>query len=461
MASVNTKRRGVRTHEGHPAVPIDAERQLRRAVMACLLFEDQFYESGQSISDRIKDLVQKVPSDKVAAVMVEARQKMLLRHVPLSMACCLAEKRGLRADHVDAIVQRADEMSELVALWWKDGKRNLPKPVKKGLARAFLRFDEYQLAKYDRAKSVRLRDVAFLCHVKAADNREAASRIARLVNRSFYPSSIQQRYGLIEGYEPLPTPDTWEVGLSEKGADKKQTWERLLSENKLGGLALLRNLRNMHQAGVDLKMIREGLRTMKVARILPFRFIAAARYAPQLEPELEQAMFRCLEGIQKLSGKTALVIDTSGSMFDAKLSDKSDMDRFEAAAALAILAREICEKVNVYAFNNTAHVVPPRRGFALRDALRAAGRGASYGGLAVEQANKDGYDRIIVLTDGQWHTGGYSQGDAVRVSPAPLTGKAYMVNVASYQYGVGYGRWTSIDGFSENILQYVAESEAL
>jgi len=167
MASVNTKRQGVRTHEGHPAVPIDAERQLRRAVMACLLFEDHFYESGQSISDRIKDLVQKVPSDKVIAMMVEARQKMLLRHVPLWMACCLAEKRGLRADHVDAIVQRADEMSELVALWWKDGKRNLPKPVKKGLARAFLRFDEYQLAKYDRAKTVRLRDVAFLCHVKA------------------------------------------------------------------------------------------------------------------------------------------------------------------------------------------------------------------------------------------------------------------------------------------------------
>jgi len=291
-------------------------------------------------------------------------------------------------------------------------------------------------------------------------------RLARLVNRSFYPQTtkggfrVKDYFGLGD-YEPLPTPDTWEVGLSEKGADKKQTWERLLAEKKLGGLALLRNLRNMQQAGVDQALIREAVVNMKVDRILPFRFIAAARYAPQLEPELEHAMFRCLEGIQKLSGKTALVIDTSGSMYDTKLSDKSDMDRFEAAAALAILAREICEKVNVCAFNNTAHVVPPRRGFALRDALRATGRGASYGGLAVEQANKDGYDRIIVLTDGQWHTGGYSQGDAVLVSPAPLTGRAYMVNVASYQYGVGYGKWTSIDGFSENILRYVAESEAL
>jgi 60 kDa SS-A/Ro ribonucleoprotein len=47
----------------------------------------------------------------------------------------------------------------------------------------------------------------------------------------------------------LATPDTWEVELS-KGGDKKASWLRLFAENKLGGLAILRNVRNMTKAGV-------------------------------------------------------------------------------------------------------------------------------------------------------------------------------------------------------------------
>jgi hypothetical protein len=45
------------------------------------------------------------------------------------------------------------------------------------------------------------------------------------------------------------------------------------------------------------------------------------------------------------------------------------------------------------------------------------------------------------------------------VSPQPLTNRAYMVNVACYRNGVGYGRWTAIDGWSEAILNYVAACE--
>ena len=45
----------------------------------------------------------------------------------------------------------------------------------------------------------------------------------------------------------LAVPDTWEVALSS-GANKREAWERLLREQKLGALALLRNLRNMREA---------------------------------------------------------------------------------------------------------------------------------------------------------------------------------------------------------------------
>ena len=99
----------------------------------------------------------------------------------------------------------------------------------------------------------------------------------------------------------LEAPDTWEVALSS-GKDKKETWERLLSENKLGGLALLRNLRNMDQAKVSEKAIFAALASMKVERVLPYRFIAAARYAPQWEDKIEPVMLKCLDGVEKLSG---------------------------------------------------------------------------------------------------------------------------------------------------------------
>ena len=55
-----------RTHEGAPAKNISAEQQLRRSVLACMLWEDQFYEDGVLISGRIRELVAKVAPEKVA-----------------------------------------------------------------------------------------------------------------------------------------------------------------------------------------------------------------------------------------------------------------------------------------------------------------------------------------------------------------------------------------------------------
>lgn len=39
--------------------------------------------------------------------------------------------------------------------------------------------------------------------------------------------------------------------------------------------------------------------------------------------------------------------------------------------------------------------------------------------------------------------------------------RGYMINVASARNGVGYGDWTRIDGFSENVLRFIREIEAL
>jgi len=422
--------KGPRTHEGAPPKQISPELQLRRSVLACMLWEDQFYEDGVAIAGRIRELVAKVPAEKVAALAIEAREKMKLRHAPLLLVremARLATHRHLVAETLTRVIQRADELTEFVAIYWSEGKQPLSAQVKKGLAAAFTRFDEYALAKYNRATPVKLRDVLFLSHAKPVDAAQA---------------ELWKR--LVEG--ELATPDTWEVALSS-GADKREAWERLLSENKLGALALLRNLRNMAEAKVSEQAIRDGLARMKTERVLPFRFIAAARYAPQWEPELEKAMFRALEGQSKLHGKTVLLVDVSGSM-DVQLSRRSEMRRNDAAYGLAVLLREIAEDVSIYTFSDRLVRVPSRQGFALRDALNASQpHNGTYLGQALKGIDEK-YDRLIVITDEQSH-------DPV---PNPKA-RGYMLNVASYQSGVGYGAWMHIDGWSDSIIEYIRAAE--
>ena len=246
----------------------------------------------------------------------------------------------------------------------------------------------------------------------------------------------------------LNVPDTWEVALSS-GAGKREAWERLLRERKLGALALLRNLRNMREAGVEESLVLAALGSMSTARVLPFRFLAAARYAPQWVEALEQAMLKCVAGQEKLPGKTTVLVDVSGSM-TAPLSRRSEMQRTDAANGLAVLLREIGENVAVFSFSNSLVEVPARHGFALRDAIDASqSHGATYLGKAVDGLNqKERYDRLIVITDEQAH-------DTV---PAPK-GKGYVINVASNKNGVGYGKWTHIDGWSESVVEYIRTLE--
>jgi 60 kDa SS-A/Ro ribonucleoprotein len=422
--------RPAKTHEGGLARSIDAELALRRSVLASLLWEDQFYEDGVEIAGRIRELVPKVEAAKVAALAIEAREAMKLRHVPLLLVREMARHashRGLVAQTLARVIQRADELAEFVAIYWAEGRAPLSGQVKKGLAAAFCKFDEYALAKYDRSGVVRLRDVLFLCHAKPSDAAQAA---------------MWKR--LIDGQ--LSTPDTWEVALSA-GGDKRASWERLLAERKLGALALLRNLRNMKDANVSEDAVLSGLAAMKTERVLPFRFLAAARYAPQWEEPLEQAMYRSIAGREKLAGRTVLLVDISGSM-NAPLSRRAEMLRTDAAYGLAVLLREIAEKVSIYTFSDNLKQVPNRRGFALRDALDSSQPHAGTNlGLALGRIDER-YDRIIVISDEQ-----------SRDRVAEPRGKGYMINVASYRNGVGYGQWIHIDGWSEAVIDYIRELE--
>lgn len=431
MAQVNVKRSfsHVQTHGGAQAFPhMTPIQAIRRSVLSCLLWEDEFYESGQEIGKRIADLASKVSPQELAALAIEARSTHNLRHVPLVILKALAKHGGkIVGDTIYETIQRADELSEFVSIYWTPEKQKLSKQVKLGLARAFRKFNEYQLAKYDRAKAVRLRDVLFMVHAKPKDAEQEALW-KRLVDNQLQP------------------PDTWEVSLSA-GKDKKETFERLIREGQLGYLAVLRNLRNMTQAGVDSSLIRDAILARKGAqRVLPFRYVAAARACPQMEPALDQALSEAIADLPQFSGKTAVLVDVSGSM-DAPLSAKSDLQRIDAACALASL---IPGDVRMFSFSNQVVEVPPRRGMAGVDALK---RSQPHGGTAlfgaIDAVNREvQYDRLIVITDEQ-ATNAYRGG-----CPDPK-GIGYMINVASAKNGVGYGKWTHLDGFSEGVLRWI------
>jgi 60 kDa SS-A/Ro ribonucleoprotein len=434
MAKMNVWKRmfPARTHEGAVAQRVSAKAELRRTVLTCLLWEDAFYEKGAGIAARIAELVRANKAEDVAVLAREARTEMQLRHVPLFLVRELARRKGtgpLVAEILEHVIQRADELGEFVALYWKEKKEPLSAGVKRGLARAFTKFDAYQLAKYNRESAVKLRDVLFLCHAKPR-NAEQAADWKKLVDGT------------------LAAPGTWEVALSARRG-KKETFERLLEEGKLGGMAVLRNLRLMTAAGVSPKLIRERL-DKGVARALPFRFVTAARNAPKFEDALEAAMLKGISGLSKLEGSTGLLVDVSGSM-NYRLAKKGETTRMDAAAGLAILLREKAEEFCIATFSDVCVELPPRRGFALRDAIvKSQAHSGTYLKRALTQlhgnADWQKLDRLLVVTDEQSHDG---------ILPA-WTRKAYVVNVAPYKNGLSYGNgWTHIDGWSERVVDYI------
>jgi hypothetical protein len=449
-SNVSSHRASVHTHEGGRAVHnVTPLAELRRSTLAALLFEDLFYESGGAHAKRVADLVAQCKPEDVAKLAVEARERMHLRHMPLFLVRELARRaeRNQPKSTIGAtirqtlasVIQRPDEITEYLAIYWRERKGRRDKAAtisnasRRGLADAFRKFNRYALAKYrGDDKAVKLVDALRLVRPKPRDAEQAALW-------------KELRAGT------LKSEDTWESELSA-GKDKRETWERLIRDKKLGGLAFLRNLRNMAEAKVDRTLILEALKSHPFTRVLPFRFLAAAPYAPGLVAELGDAMERAMNAnAPTLLGRTIVLVDVSGSM-DNALSAKSDLKRLDAACGVAILARSRCADAGIYTFSNALAHLPSYRGIALKDAIvNSQPHGSTMLGAAIARLNEiETYDRLIVVTDEQSH-------DSVGAPKAGATG--YMVNVAAYSHGVGFGPWVRVDGFSERVLDFVEEVE--
>lgn len=460
------------THGGGlGTVDYGAIASLRRQVATCMLYEDTYYKSGDAVAAEIAEAAGLVPLSTLADVAMEARNVMKLRHVPLYLLALLDGRyrderstSGIVRKTIPGVVQRADEMAELLAIIAKMRgvtpdriKDVMSHQVARGLRDAFRNFNSYNLAKYrGKDNAVKLRDVMFLVHPKPYDT-ESYGVYSQLADNT------------------LAAPDTWETALSS-GADPKLTWERLLREGKLGGLALLRNLRGMEIAGVERKLVRDAIRNGSFNKVLPFRFVTAYKNAPMYGAELDAAMLKaCTRG--ELGGVTVVVVDVSGSM-SGPISGHSEMDRIVASSALAAMLRESGETVYVYAtagsdtrrVHKTELIPREKRGLGLVDAISLdAYRRLGGGGIFLSQVMsfvdgemkkaREAVDRVIVITDEQ---------DCDN-DPQRATSKAkklgthnYILNVAPY--GVGFGvdekeGWTRINGFSERSIDFIKWNE--
>ncbi len=436
---MNINKKTFQTHEGGKATFATPMEQLKRSVLSCLLWEDTFYEDGVSIAERISENVAKVTPEQAADVSLEAANKRYLRHAPLWIAVSMLNtddkemwKHSYRI--IPQIINRPDSIGELLALYrMKNTKRPLTNQMKKVLGETLSKFNEYSLAKNDKnSAAYSLQDIIRLTHPtpKNPEQNELFRKIAK---------------------KELETPVTWETLLSS-GQDKKETFTQLIKNKQLGGLAFLRNLRNMIQTGVEREVIEYGFETCSFKKIFPYQYIAAARYAEDYKKQLEKIMIKDLEEKEKLPGETILLIDKSGSMSCA-VSSKSEMSCYDYAKALAILMKEITQKSVIYTFNNEIELVKESRGFELEENMGYPDGGTyMWGSISEVKEKHPEAERIIVLTDEQ--TADYE------IEENKKYPHQYIINLASYQNGVSYKPdWIHIDGFSQAVIDYIQEYE--
>ncbi|WP_256009776.1 TROVE domain-containing protein [Desertivirga xinjiangensis] len=430
-------------YEGAKAFMLSPEMELYTAVVTWSL-NDSFYEKNQERLNRLQILVAACDPIFVAKLAVYARTKMYMRSVPLVLVTELAKQHSgddLVARATKGVVNRADEITELLACYELLNERTgtkklnrLSKQLQKGLSASFNRFDEYQFAKYNRDGQIKLRDALFLVHPQAKDNaqQELFNKIAK---------------------GTLQTPYTWETELSALGqlnydSDEAKAvafrakWEELIDSGKLGYMALLRNLRNIQEAGVSYAHFEKicarlaDADEVAKAKQFPFRYLAAYRellltadeslvrgltrkfsaflsgnkgYTGSLLDALEKAVQASAVNIQGFGYETRVLLacDVSGSM-QTPVSAKSKVLLYDVGLMLAMLLQSRCKNVEVGMFGDTWKTITVPRNNILNNVQEFYRREgevgyATNGHLVIQDllSRRVKMDKVFLFTDMQ------------------------------------------------------------
>ncbi|MER7751376.1 TROVE domain-containing protein [Kitasatospora sp. NPDC097643] len=475
-SAVTTTGRRTVNHNGGPGFVRDAKSELFLLSVANMVGQDTFYENAGDRDDRYTALVRELAvadPEWTLGLLRWLRSDGQLRTAALVGAAEFTRARldagahGYSRQAVDAVLRRADEPGELLAYWTSRYGRALPKPLKRGIADAVRRlYHARSLLKYDTAgKGYRFGDVLELTHPSpdpekpwqgalfeyALDRRHrpeeavppAADRVLT-ANRELLALPVEQRRAAVTaegGAERLAAAGlTWEALAGWlQGPLDAAVWEAVIPS--MGPMALVRNLRNFDRARVSDAVAAEVARRIsdpdevRRSRQFPFRYLAAYRHAPSLRwaHALETALGHSLANVPELPGRTLILVDRSGSMFD-RSGGPTELNRADSAAIFGTALKLRAADADLVEFGTSSRVIELGGAEAV---LRVLERFGSLGGTATAAALRShyrGHDRVVIVTDEQ--TGpGSRDGDTLAAVPAHVP--VYTWNLAGYAAGHG------------------------
>lgn len=222
---INTKPKKVnvtRNYEEAKAFILSPKMKLVQITSTCLFKEPKFYGKLGDTEEEILNLTEQIAKTDPKFILQLAlylRSEQNLRTIPivlLAKASNIVECKPFVKEYTPKIIQRADEINEVIAAYinlftperTKETKDEhplkLPNSLKKGIVESFKKFDEYQYGKYNRKAQVTFKDSIMLTHPKQ-------------------PSKIIKK--ILD--EKLEIPYTWETIISEKGSTK-ESWEEVI-----------------------------------------------------------------------------------------------------------------------------------------------------------------------------------------------------------------------------------------
>lgn len=451
---------------GVPAFSMLPKEKLTTQVLTTFFNESKFYgDNSSEIVETIKTVLETDP-EFVAKLALFARQEMYLRSVSHVLVAELANHvngKPFARETIANVAGRVDDMTEILSYQLNTYGKPIPASMKKGLADAFSKFDEYQLAKYNRKQTVNLKDVLNLVHPRPYNG------IQNNMWRRIFSDELQ-------------TPVTWETELSAKG-NTKEAWERLIAEDRLGYMAMLRNLRNIIQSGAtNIDRVYEALSDEKNvlrSKQLPFRYYSAYKAIEGIATSkaydaLEKAIRASTQNIQRLEGKTLIAADVSGSM-TWEIAGKSTVTCAEIATLLLAMANHICDEAITVAFDTALYMCNlSTTGGIISNARRIhVGGGGTDITLPLRYLidNNIVVNRIIILSDNvinsSWDYSGWrnsvvpcqSYVDQYRREINPDVW-VHAIDMQGYGTQQFQGKNTNfIAGWSEKVLEFISLAE--
>lgn len=391
---------------GGEAFEDNARMALYKQVATSLWNGDQYYEKHADWRARFRANVAQVVKEggfewalKLACYARDKRG-LKLRTTPIALLAELSRQPqgDLIRKYTPKIVLRGDEPAEALSYlsqFWtvrKSGsthtKKTWPHGLVKGLQTVLPKLDEHQLAKYKgEGNALKLRDVFRIVRPTPADEAQ----------RALWGRAVKGE---------LAVPYTWEVQLSAS-ADKKATWNELIVSGKLGVFALLRNLRNIQEAGADLDaaLAQFNEKRVRESGILPFQWYKGILNTDlKAKIRLEECLEWSLSGLERWPGTTVVVVDHSGSMSGS--SQTRGLTMAHIADLMGALAVKVAENARVIAFADNAVWVSglkPQMSVNWNANLLAQTMvgGSTYAYKIFDVLNVEPADRILLFSDMQ------------------------------------------------------------